>query len=158
VTRRAAETLEPFRRYAREQIAPLLGAAFSQAIWNAGVVVITPNEPKHLVLLVTLHKGGMATEHQYDDRFVAPDLFQWKSQNRTRQRDKNAKLMQDHGTRGVQVHLFVRGDKRRGGVGAAPFVYCGTVRFERWEGEAPITVWWRLAEPVPERLRDELLG
>jgi len=38
---------------------------------------------------------------------------------------------------------------------AAPFVYCGPVSFESWEGEKPITVRWRLNQELPERLRAE---
>jgi hypothetical protein len=42
-------------------------------------------------------------------------------------------------------------EKKRG-LKAAPFVYCGDVQFESWEGEQPIAVNWLLAEPVPARL------
>jgi hypothetical protein len=50
----------------------------------------------------------------------------------------------------VAVHLFVRGKKKQSRGGAAPFVYCGDVAFVAWRGEAPITVTWRLPEPVPD--------
>jgi hypothetical protein len=47
--------------------------------------------------------------------------------------------------------LFVR---KRGKVGsaAAPFIYCGELRFENWEGNQPITVRWRLKQPLSERV------
>ena len=32
----------------------------------------------------------------------------------------------------------------------APFVYCGPVQFIDWEGDQPITVRWKLSEPVLE--------
>jgi hypothetical protein len=35
-------------------------------------------------------------------------------------------------------------------------VYCGDVTFVEWRRDKPITVRWRLAEEVPERLRGEL--
>jgi hypothetical protein len=38
----------------------------------------------------------------------------------------------------------------------SPFVYCGRLGFERWEGEKPITVWWRLERAVPRELWREL--
>ncbi len=53
------------------------------------------------------------------------------------------------------VHLFVRHAKKITGSGA-PFVYCGAVQFVGWEGDAPITVRWRLPEPVPPALREAL--
>lgn len=36
------------------------------------------------------------------------------------------------------------------------FVDLGTLDFQRWEGEKPITVWWRLREAVPESLHPAL--
>jgi predicted nucleotidyltransferase component of viral defense system len=49
------------------------------------------------------------------------------------------------------------GGKRGSGGGSAPFVYCGEVRFVEWEGEAPITVRWRLGEGVPGGVAGELV-
>ncbi|HEU5117847.1 MAG TPA: DUF3427 domain-containing protein, partial [Isosphaeraceae bacterium] len=60
-----------------------------------------------------------------------------------------------HRERGIAVHLFVRGQAKVNGK-TQPFIYCGALEFERWEGEKPITVWWRLRQPVPEHLRAEL--
>jgi len=39
---------------------------------------------------------------------------------------------------------------------AQPFIYCGPLTFERWEGEKPITVWWKLGTAVPGEMRGEL--
>jgi hypothetical protein len=54
-----------------------------------------------------------------------------------------------------QVHLFVRA-RGKSRSGTEPFIYCGPLKFERWESDNPITVWWRLSEPVPEGLRANL--
>ena len=53
------------------------------------------------------------------------------------------------------LHLFIRNRKVLDGK-AAPFVYCGPVDFESWEGEKPISVTWRLREPVRDGLRSVL--
>jgi hypothetical protein len=58
-----------------------------------------------------------------------------------------------HAQRGIPVHLFVRVQKKLQGGGSAPFVYCGDVTFVDWHRDKPITVRWRLPEPVPEWLR-----
>ena len=151
IDRRESDVAEPFRRYTREQIPRLFGDQFNPALWNAGFVVVTPKDPKHLCLLVTLNKGDMSREFQYIDRFLEPDLFQWQSQTRTRRESAHGRLLRDHVALGVQVHLFVRADKKRAGA-AAPFTYCGPVSFVEWEGDAPITVHWRLGRALPERL------
>ncbi|MCI0570367.1 MAG: DUF3427 domain-containing protein, partial [Myxococcaceae bacterium] len=75
----APVTLERWRAYSREQIPPLFGLTFSEAIWNQGFIFTE----EHLVLLVTLEKGQLGSEFQYADRFLSPDKFQWQSQNRT---------------------------------------------------------------------------
>jgi len=118
-------------------------------------VPIPAGSPKHLCLLVTLHKGGMAQQFQYGDRFLAPDLFQWQSQNRTRQDSAHGQRIREHVARGVTVHLFVRAEKKRGAT-SAPFVYCGPVTFVDWVGDSPITVRWRLEAPLHDRLFREL--
>lgn len=151
-TRRGDDEAEVFKRYSREQIPRLFGDQFSEARWNSGFVLITPENPRHVVLLVTLHKGDMGSQFQYGDHFLAPDLFQWQSQNRTKQSGKHGALISGHSTLGASVHLFVRSEKKRAGGVAAPFVYCGPVTFVDWEGEAPITVRWRLPQPLPTRL------
>jgi superfamily II DNA or RNA helicase len=149
--RRELERPELFRKYSREQIPRLFDEEFSAATWNAGFVPVPAAQPKHLCLLVTLHKGGMAQQFQYGDRFLAPDLFQWQSQNRTRQDSAHGQLIRDHAARGVRVHLFVRAEKKRGAT-SAPFVYCGPVTFVDWQGDAPITVHWKLEPALPDRL------
>ena len=149
--RRELDSAELFRTYSREQIPRLFEDEFNPAIWNAGFVPVPREAPKHLCLLVTLDKGGMTQNFQYGDHFLAPDLFQWQSQNRTRRDSAHGKLIHDHVARGVTVHLFVRSAKRRG-ANSAPFVYCGPVTFVDWQGDAPITVRWKLKAALPERL------
>jgi len=143
---------ERWRAYMREQIPPLFGLKFSEAIWNTGFVA-TPN---HLFLLVTLEKSGMVESFHYADHFLSPVRFQWQSQNRTAQEGKHGQLLLNHVKEGVHVHLFVREGKRARSGGAAAFVYCGPVTFESWKGERPITIVWKLAEPVPVGLHELL--
>jgi hypothetical protein len=153
---RELERAELFRRYSREQIPRLFEDEFNPAVWNAGFVPVPRDTPKHLCLLVTLDKGGMTQNFQYGDRFLASDLFQWQSQNRTRQDSAHGRLIRDHLARGVAVHLFVRAEKKRGAT-SAPFVYCGPVTFVDWEGDSPITVRWRLGTALPDRLSGEFI-
>lgn len=142
----------PWRRYLREAVPPLLGAVFREATWNSGFV----KEGQDLVLLVTLQKQDLGAEFQYGDRFLGPDLFEWQSQNRTRRGAPSGRQLRDHAAVGLRVHLFVRRAKKVHGK-AAPFTYCGRVAFVDWENDAPITVRWRLADPVPPELRHDLL-
>jgi hypothetical protein len=136
-----------WNHYMRENIPSLFSFEFSQGRWNQGFVVAE----RRIFLLVTLEKSGLNKDHRYDDSFLSAHRFLWQSQNRTRQDSKHGRMILDHKEEAVDVHLFVRKhklfDKK-----AAPFVYCGQVDLESWEGDAPITVVWRLREPVPDRL------
>jgi hypothetical protein len=144
--------LQLWRAYSREEIPPLFGMEFSTAIWNVGYV----KRNGHMFLLTTLDKAGHGSEFQYKDHFVSATEFEWQSQNRTTQASADGQDIRRHVERGIPVHLFVRAQKKLPRGGSAPFVYCGDVAFESWRGERPITVRWRLPEPVPERLRGEL--
>jgi len=139
--------LEVERAYTRKDLAALLELEFKAPVWNQGYVPI----PGHVLLFVTLDKGGMPDEHRYEDQFVDRTTFMWKSQNRHAQASKAGQLIRNHAARGVPVHLFVRKASRISGK-TAPFVYCGQLVFGGWHGNKPITVEWELQQPLSDRL------
>ncbi len=130
--------------FMREEIPPLLGSKFTRTVWQQGIVAV----PTGLVLLVTLDKKGKVENQKYGDHFESPSRFQWQSQNKTTCTGKHGGLIHDHEAMGKQIHLFVRKRGKRANSTAAPFYYCGELIFERWAGEQPITVWWRLKVPL----------
>jgi hypothetical protein len=143
------QSAELWRDYMRAEIPPLWGLGFSPSQWNQGFVQV----PGHIFLLVSLEKGGMAAEHQYEDRFISPSLFQWVSQNRTRRDSAAGRRIQNHQEQRIAVHLFVRDQRKTPAGTAAPFTYCGDVSFVSWDGDKPITVKWQLRQPLPDRLQ-----
>jgi superfamily II DNA or RNA helicase/HKD family nuclease len=148
---RQQSALQLWRAYSREQIPPFFGMQFSTAIWNVGYV----RRSGHIFLLVTLDKSGHGSEFQYEDRFLDAVKFEWKSQNRTSQSGVDGKAISNHEAAGTDVHLFIRPSKKTGNRSAA-FIYCGDVKFVEWGGNNPVTVRWKLSEPVPERLCESL--
>ena len=148
VTRRPAWPT-PWTEYPRERIAPLFGATFNTGAWNAGIVVL--REARAMILLVTMDKGGLATGNHYADRFDGPRRFVWQTQTSTRRDSERGRIISGRAPDWT-IHLFVRKSKLRDGR-AAPFRYAGPVTFADWEGEAPITVYFDLAEEVPQELR-----
>jgi hypothetical protein len=140
---------ELWREYMRNEIPPLWGYEFSGSRWNQGYVSLD----KHIFLLVSLQKAGMQDEHQYDDLFLTPDVFQWVSQNRTTQESKVGQALKHHVEQDFKVHLFVRATRKTQRGKAAPFVYCGEVTFINWKGSKPITIQWQLKESVPDYLQ-----
>lgn len=140
-----------WQRYARAEVPKLFATEFKGMENQVGVV------QRHglLLLFVTLDKRDKPEEHRYRDRFLSPTEFEWQSQNRTTQASELGRDLRLHRELGIDVHLFVRRRAKRAG-GTERFIYCGKLEFQRWEGERPITVWWKLDEAVPEDLRDEL--
>ncbi len=135
-----------WREYMREEIPPLFGLKFSTGSWNQGFVV----QGKDVFLLVTLKKDDLLADHRYEDRFIDPTRFHWQSQNRTTRASSHGRIINGEAD-GVRLHLFVRMEKKRASK-ASPFVYCGNVQFESWQGDQPISVTFSLNEPVPQRL------
>lgn len=139
---------ELWREYDRPEIPELFGLQFNTGLWNQGFVV----KDRDVFLLVTLDKDDLQEGHNYRDRFLSPTVFEWQSQNRTRRDSAHGELLRDHSKKGVAVHLFVRRSKKRSGRPAG-FTYCGEVHFVDWEGDEPVTIRWRLAQSLPDRLK-----
>jgi hypothetical protein len=137
--------------YIRSEVPKLFGFDFKGFESQSGVV-----ERDQLILLfVTLDKSGKPAEQKYDDAFVSANEFRWQSQNRTKRDSDAGRRLAEHAAREISIHLFLRPVARSRG-STQPFMYCGPVTFKRWESDQPITVWWQLSEPVPERHRDFL--
>ncbi|MBK9410113.1 MAG: DUF3427 domain-containing protein [Gemmatimonadetes bacterium] len=108
-----------------------------------------------IILFVTLDKTTMQKDHQYEDAFLSPTEFRWQSQNRTSRDSRSGRELAEHAKLGIGVHLFVRQTGKVNGV-TQPFAYMGELEFERWEGDKPITVWWKMKTDVPSELRRPL--
>jgi hypothetical protein len=97
------------------------------------------------------NETGKPEEHRYEDASLSPTEFRWQSQNRTARDSRRGRMIQNHRAEGTHVHLFVRPTAKVGGK-TESFIYCGELEIERWDGDKPITVWWRLGGPVPAEL------
>ena len=145
------EGLELWKRYNRSQIPPALGFEIAPNRLTSGVVT----KDSFVLLFVTLDKANMPKEHRYENAFLSPTVFQWQTQNQTRQDSRQGHIFRDAKGHGKTIHLFIRlRGKEKGGT--VPFVYCGVPKFIDWEGEKPITIRWQLKDAVPEFLREKL--
>src|SRR5205814_8492803 len=106
--------------------------------------------PQHIFLLVNLEEQGGNPEYRYVNQFVSNHEFSWQSQKRTAQDSRSGQMIRDHKAMGLDVHLLVRAGRR------GPFIYCGELDIGSWEGNSPISVQWRLREPVPKTLWETL--
>lgn len=129
--------------FMREKIPPLLGTEFNPGSWNSGHVVIP--EAKAQALLVTLNKQGKAVDLRYHDHWIDDRHFHWQTQNQTAPEGKRGREIIEHERLGIALHLFVRDHKLENGK-AAPFVYCGRVRYQTHTGSRPMSVTFELID------------
>lgn len=125
------------QQFMREEIPPLFGAVFNPGNWNAGHVVL--QDGKIHVLLVTINKQGKSEDHRYIDHWIDDHTFHWQSQKQTGPGDNRGRSIIEHERHNVAIHLFVRENKLVNGK-AAPFLYCGPVRYIRHSGSKPMSV------------------
>jgi SOS-response transcriptional repressor LexA len=134
------------QEFQREEIPSLFGEVFNPGSWHSGHVPL--NEKKAHVLLVTLSKRGKADEHRYIDRWIDEHTFHWQSQNSTNPENKRGQEIIHHQSRGIDIHLFVRSEKLRGGK-AAPFTYQGRANYRSHQGSEPMSVTFDVPDAAP---------
>lgn len=104
------------------------------------------------LLSVTLDKDekDFTPTTLYDDYPIAPTLFHWESQGKTREDSQTGRRYRAPPD-GWRTLLFVRQMKRdRRGI-TCPFLFLGPVTYVEHRGERPMRVTWRLDVPMPGR-------
>jgi len=150
VTQRADLVL--WGTYDRDAIAPMFGQQNNPS-WRSGHKDVDVEGQPHSVLMVNLRKPeGTPLEHRYADSFTARDRFEWESQATTTQEGAKGRRILRHEAEGRSIHLFVRYNTKDADGKGEPFVYCGTVRALRHEGNEPVRVWFELHQPLPDAL------
>lgn len=132
-------------RYTRREILAAFGdgTLLKTPEWREGTRWL-PNETVDL-LAITLDKssGHFSPTTRYRDYAISSDLLHWESQSMTRADSETGKRYQEHGTRGSTILPFARmtTDDRA-------FWLLGPASYIRHEGERPMAITWRLAEPL----------
>lgn len=138
--------------YLRDQIFAGLGHYTSEN-WSdkgkrEGVVYF--REKKLDVFFITLNKSEkfFSTSTMYHDYAINDTLFHWQSQSTTSESSPTGQRYIHHNERGSKVLLFVREFNKIQNV-SQPFLCLGTARYERHSGSRPMSIVWRLDEPIP---------
>lgn len=107
------------------------------------------------LLFITLRKSEalFSPSTRYRDLALGPSLFHWESQSTTTASSPTGQPTIHHAARGSRVLLFVREQRKHGGV-TEPFVCLGFARYESHKGER---IWfvqeWRCAGGWSGRFR-----
>ncbi len=111
-------------------------------------------ERKADALFITLHKteAAYSPTTMYEDYVISDRLFHWQSQGRTSAESSTGQRYVRHRTMGYTPLLFVRERKQSAGDQAAPYAFLGPAEYVPHEGSRPMSIIWRLADPIPARL------
>lgn len=116
--------------------------------FQAGVLAL--HDRKTELLFVTLDKReGYHERIAYHDYAISPERFHWQSQNSAGPETVVGRRYLESPGNGWGFLLFVRAAK------GEPYRACGPVTLERAEGSKPMSIYWRLAVPLPKRLFQE---
>lgn len=137
--------------YTRDQILLALGKGnFDKPAQQREGVLHLP-EQKLDVFFVTINKSEkeFSPSTLYEDYALNDRLFHWQSQSTTSAESPTGQRYINHQDEGYQPLLFVREHKSLANGLTAPFQYLGPVEYVRHEGSRPMSIVWRLQNPLP---------
>jgi len=145
--------LEIHAQYTRDEVLAGLGywTTTSRPAMREGVRYLA--HIKTDVLFVTLNKTEQhySPTTMYDDYAITDALFHWQSQSNTSVTSKTAARYLNHIEMGTNVLLFVRENTNRDGR-SEPFHFLGPVVYESHSGSKPVSIIWRMVNPIPARI------
>jgi len=134
-------------RYKRNEILAALGRWTwdKQPGWREGVLYLP--EQNLDVFVVTLNKDEkrFSPTTRYEDRFISPSLFHWKSQSGTPEGSATGLRYQTLGMGQNRAILFVREDQDQ------PYLFLGDLKYLRHEGSRPMGIDFELRVPMPAK-------
>ena len=102
---------------------------------------------------ITLNKADKdySPTTMYDDYSINDTLFHWQSQSGTSDISPTGQRYINHKKMGTKVLLFVREYKTDKKGNAAPYTLLGLANFVSYEGSKPMSIVWKLEEPIPAK-------
>jgi hypothetical protein len=105
------------------------------------------------VFLFTLNKTEQhfSPTTMYQDYAINEHLFHWQSQSTTSPESPTGQRYIGHEKLGYTVLLFGREDRKAGDL-SAPFAFLGSAHYVSHTGSRPMSITWRLGQPLPAKL------
>ncbi len=141
--------------YSRDQIFAGLGHWTSEKSSEAGKRegVLFLKEKKVDVFLITLNKSEkhFSPSTMYKDYAINETLFHWQSQSTTSASSPTGQRYVNHEKLRSRVLLFVREFDKVNNI-SQPYVCLGTASYVSHTGSKPMSIVWRLHNPIPAGL------
>lgn len=151
--------LQIHARYTREQIlvAMQLSSFEKQSSNREGVALNKKLNTEALFVNLKKSEEEFSPTTMYDDYAINETLFHWQSQNRTTPDSEIGKSYIQQGDREKNILLFVRESQKDSDNFTQGFVFLGPVHFVDYYGSKPMSIKWKLEEPLPSYLWKETL-
>lgn len=106
------------------------------------------------LLFINLHKSeeDFSPTTMYDDYAIDETLFHWQSQSKTSDTSPTGKAYIQQSENNKKILLFIRESKHDMYGNTAGYVFVGLGNFISYEGSKPMSITWKLEEPIPEYL------
>jgi len=102
------------------------------------------------IFFVTLNKSDKdySPSTMYKDYSINEWLFHWQSQSTTSSTSPTGKRYINHRSLGSRILLFVR-EHKNNDFGTEPYTFLGTANYVSNEGDKPMSIIWKLNDPIP---------
>ena len=111
------------------------------------------------ILFVTIHKNekSYSPTTMYRDYAINGSEFHWQTQSTVSSESPTAKRYYGESDTGHKILLFTR-EYKENNLGASPYVFLGIVHHLRHTGSNPVSIIWKLEEPIPPQYVEKLNG
>lgn len=139
--------------YTREQILQALGKGdFAKPFAHReGVLHVKERGVDAFFITIKKTDRGFSLSTLYEDYAVNQELFHWQSQSTTSTHSPTGQRYIHHARIGHQPLLFIRGGQKLSNSLTEPFLYAGPADYISHEGSKPMSIMWRLQQPLRAR-------
>ena len=143
-------------RYTRDEILAAFGVATEDEMPTFREGVKYMEKLKTDLFFITLNKSekDYSQTTMYEDYAISDTLFHWQSQSTTSDTSPTGQRYINHKKTHNKVLLFVREYKKADDF-TAPYHFLGPANFIKYENSRPMSITWRLDNPMPAQLWKE---
>lgn len=146
-------------RYTREQILVAYGITTFEKQFSSQEGVAYSEELNTELLFINLKKTeeDFSSTTMYDDYAINEVLFHWQSQNGTGENTTKGVSYINQKGNGKKVALFVRETQKNEYKQTQGYVFLGYADYVKHYGSKPMSITWKLEEPIPSYMWKETL-
>lgn len=135
--------------YSRDEINIIADGNIARGAYMSGKYDIKSHKIQMLFCTINKSDKEYSAETMYEDYAINSYTFHWQTQNNTKADSETGKLYTEQAQNGWRFLLFVRDTKTNNYNFTNPYYCLGFVDFINAKGECPMTINWKMREPIP---------